>query len=131
MKNQFKTTFAPMLYIPTGIIDIDFYKNAFNAIELRRFSNDDGSIHVVELKVDNAIFHLHEENYIKKEFSPLSCNGVTTNIGLMVDDVDTVMAQAITAGAKATSPAKDYEYGLRQGDIIDPFGHQWTIQKWI
>jgi len=131
MKNQFKTTFAPMLYIPTGIVDIDFYKNAFGAIELRRFNNDDGSIHVVAFTIDGAMFYLHEENYIKKAFSPLSCNGTTTNIGLTVDDVDTVMAQARVAGAKEISPAQDYDYGLRQGDIIDPFGHHWTIQKVI
>ncbi|WP_216846722.1 hypothetical protein [Mucilaginibacter sp. L196] len=46
MKNQFKATFAPVLYIRNGTINIDFYKNAFGAIELRRFNNDDGSIHV-------------------------------------------------------------------------------------
>jgi PhnB protein len=131
MKNQFKTAFAPMLYIPTGTINIDFYKKAFGAIELRRFSNNDGSIHVAELTIDGAMFRLQEENYIKKAFSPLSCNGTTTNIGLTVDDVDTVMAQARVAGAKEISPAQDYDYGLRQGDIIDPFGHHWTIQKVI
>ena len=49
----------------------------------------------------------------------------------MVADVDTVMAQALAAGAKEISPAQDYDYGLRQGDIIDPFGHHWTIQKMI
>jgi PhnB protein len=131
MKNQFKAAFAPVLYIPTGIVDVDFYKKAFGAIELRRFNNDDGSIHVAELTIDDAMFHLHEENYIKKAFSPLSCNGTTINIGLMVDDVDLVMAQALAAGAKEISPAQDYDYGFRQGDIIDPFGHHWTIQKVI
>jgi PhnB protein len=131
MKNQFKAAFAPVLYIPTGTIDIDFYKNAFDAILLRTFSNDDGSVHVAEFTVDGAMFHLHEENYIKKAFSPLSCNGTTINIGLMVDDVDTVMAQALAAGAKEISPAQDYDYGFRQGYIIDPFDHHWTIQKMI
>ena len=131
MKNQFKAAFAPVLYIPTGTVDISFYKHAFGAIELRRFSNADGSVHVAEFTIDDALFHLHEENYIKKAFSPLSCNGVTTNIGLMVDDVDKVMAQALAAGAKEISPAQDYDYDFRQGDIVDPFGHYWTIQKVI
>jgi len=69
MKNQFKSSFAPVLYIPTGTIDIDFYKNAFGAIELCRFSNDDGSVHVAEFTIDGAMFHLHEENYIIKRRS--------------------------------------------------------------
>jgi len=29
------------------------------------------------------------------------------------------------------SPAKDYEYGYRQGEIKDPFGHHWLIEKEI
>ena len=49
----------------------------------------------------------------------------------MVNDVDAVIAQAQAAGAKEISPAQDYDYGFRQGDIIDPFGHHWTIQKMI
>jgi PhnB protein len=126
-----KTTFAPMLYIPKGVMDIEFYKKAFGAIELRRWNNDDGSIHVAELSIDSSLFHLHEENIEKGEFTPLTHNGVTAAIGLMVADVDIVMANAIMAGAKETSPAQDYEYGYRQGDLTDLFGHKWTIQAII
>jgi len=131
MSYQSKTSFAPVLIIPGGITNVDFYKKAFGAVEVRRFSNTDGSIHVVEFTIDDALFHLHEENYIKRAFSPLSCNGITTNIGLMVADVDTMVAQAIAAGAKEISSLQDYDYGLRQGEIQDPFGHHWTIQKLI
>ena len=27
------------------------------------------------------------------------------------------------------SPVIDYEYGYRQGEIKDPFGHHWIIEK--
>jgi PhnB protein len=50
---------------------------------------------------------------------------------LFVSDVDEVMRNAIKAGAVETNPAKDYEYGYRQGEIKDPFGHHWMIQKKI
>jgi PhnB protein len=55
-----KTFFAPELFINNGIKDISFYEAAFGAIELRRFSNDDGTIHVAELSIHGALFHLHE-----------------------------------------------------------------------
>ncbi|MEO8172200.1 MAG: VOC family protein [Sediminibacterium sp.] len=129
--SSIKTSFAPMLAISNGTMNVDFYKNAFNAIELRRFSNDDGSIHVSELEIDGALFRLHEENPDKGSFIPNRYKGVTTTICLMVEDVDAVMATAIAAGAKEASPAQDYDYGYRQGDIIDPFGHVWTIEKVI
>src|SRR5436305_882613 len=55
-----RTFFAPELFINNGVKDISFYANAFGASEQMRFSNDDGSIHVVELSIDGAIFHIHE-----------------------------------------------------------------------
>lgn len=126
-----KTFFAPQLYIRNGVRDIGFYTNAFGAIELRRLTNDDGSIHVAELSIDSSIFQLHEEVPRKSQFSPEKINGTTTLIGLFVPDVDTVMNRAIAAGATVISPAQDYDYGYRQGEIKDPFGHQWMIEMKI
>lgn len=123
-----KTTFAPMLTIPSGVTDVDFYKKAFGATELRRFSDDDGSIHVSELEIDGAMFHLHEQG-INYKSSPDTLKGTTVTIGLFVDDVHAVVAKAVEAGAILTSPVQDYEYGFRQGGIADPFGHRWEIQK--
>ena len=62
-------------------------------------------------------------------FSPEKHNGVTTTIGLMVEDVDAVMARAVAAGAREISPPKSYDYGYRQGLILDPLGHEWLIEK--
>lgn len=131
MSNLPKTAFVPVLIIPSNTTNIDFYKKAFGAVELRRWSNDDGSIHVAELAIDGAMFHLHEENITKGSFSPGIYNGITADIGLMVADVDSVMSKAIAAGAKQINPATDYDYGYRQGDISDPFGHRWTIEMVI
>jgi PhnB protein len=126
-----QTTFAPQLIIPNGITDVDFYVQAFGAIELRRVSNSDNSIHVSELLVDNAIFHLHEETADSGFFSPKRHNGTTVTIGLFVPNVDTVMDRASAAGGEVVSPAQDYDYGYRQGKIRDPFGHIWMIEAKI
>lgn len=125
-----QVAFAPELYIDNGIKDISFYKNAFNATENLCFKNDDDSIHVAELVIEGAIFHVHEvtsTNFI----SPSKTNACTCCIGLFVPDVDTVINRAIAAGAIEISPAQDYDYGYRQGTIKDPFGHFWQIQKKI
>jgi PhnB protein len=123
--------FAPMLYIPNGIKEVDFYTNAFDAVELRRFSNDDGTIHVVELTIHGALFHIHEENLNRLSFNPDHHKGTTVNIGLFVPDVDAVVKKALAAGARIVTEAQDYDYGYRQAEIIDPFGHVWTLQKKI
>jgi PhnB protein len=131
MNQSSKTFFAPELLIPNGVMELEFYKNAFGAVELRRFSNDDGSIHVSEMTIDGALFHFHEENPAKSILSPERAGGVTTILGLMVTDVDTVMARALAAGAIEESPAQSYDYGYRQGKVVDPFGHIWQIEMVI
>ncbi|TSD64684.1 VOC family protein [Inquilinus sp. KBS0705] len=125
-----KATFAPELTIPNGIKDVSFYTRAFGAFELRRFGNDDGSVHVAEFIIGDTLFHLHEQTS-DRNVSPAKAGATTVTIGLFVEDVHTVMQQAIAAGATETSPVRDYDYGYRQGQILDPFGHAWQIQKKI
>ena len=125
------TSFAPQLFIRPGVKDIEFYRKAFSATEIFRFTNDDGSIHVAELSINGNLFHLHEDSPRSNSFSPEKYNSCTVTIGLFVPDVDAVMNSAIAAGATLISPPKDYEYGYRQGEIKDPFGHSWMIEKKI
>ncbi len=122
------TYFAPQLYIKSGVTDIGFYVKGFGAIELRRWLNDDGSLHVAELSVEGALFHLHEESPAAGLFDPTRHHGTTTVIGLFVQDVTAFVNRAVAAGATIVSPVQDYDYGYRQGVIKDPFGHQWMIE---
>jgi PhnB protein len=131
MKTAPKTAFVPQLAIPHGTMDLEFYKKAFGAMETKHITNEDGSIHVSEMFIDGAMFHFHEESYDDTTFPPGKYNGVTTTIGLMVADMDAVMASAIAAGARVTSPAQSYDYGYRQGSIVDPLGHHWIIEMVI
>lgn len=123
--------FAPQLFIPGGIKDISFYLNAFGAIINNQWLNDDGSIHVAELSIKGTLFHLHEERPGKGQLEPGKAEGVTALIGLFVEDVDSVIDAALKAGATLLNPAQDYDYGYRQADIKDPFGHQWMIEMRI
>ncbi len=128
--NNAPTHFAPELHIPNGTFSIDFYSR-LGASENFCLRNDDGSIHVAELEINGAIFHLHETMRWFNALEPITANGVTTVIGLFVPDVQEVMQNAITAGAIEISPVTDHEYGYRQGMFKDPFGHYWQIQKKI
>lgn len=124
------THFAPELHIPNGTLNIDFYTK-FGATEHFCFRNEDGSIHVAELEIKGAIFHLHETMPSIASLEPVRANGVTAVIGLFVPDVSDVMHKAIQAGAIEINPVTDYDYGYRQGMFKDPFGHYWQIQKKI
>jgi len=61
-----------------------------------------------------------------KRFSPSAIDGATGRTLLVVEDPDTVVRQAVAAGATETSPVNN-EHGWRLGRIVDPFGHEWEI----
>jgi len=73
------------------------------------------------------MFRLHEEG--ARSPSPDKAGSTTVTIGLTANDVHAVVEQAIAAGAMVLSPVTDYPYGYRQGEIRDPFGHIWLIEK--
>ena len=131
MNQKQKTFFAPQLYIPSGCTTTDFYQKALGAVELRRWNNDDGTIHVAELSINGTLFHVHEENRQKGRVTPSQYDAVTAIIGLFVEDVNEVLTKAVNAGATLVQPATDYDYGYRQGEFRDPFGHLWLIESMI
>jgi PhnB protein len=123
------TSIVPMLYMNDVGSAIDFYKRAFNAEERWRVKNNDGSTHVAELLIAPAIFRLHEDTSGKGLASPAAVRSTTVRVDLLVANPDELFRKAIAAGAKEISPVQDYEYGFRQGSVVDPFGHQWCLEK--
>jgi PhnB protein len=121
-------TFAPELSLKLVAPAVEFYKKAFGAALLRQFDNPDGSIHVAELSIGGALFHLHEETTALRERSPEGAGTTTVLLGLFAPDPDQLMASALAAGCRELSPMQDYFYGFRQGIVADPFGHHWMIQ---
>ncbi len=125
------TFFAPHLAIKLLKPAMEFYHAAFDAKVLRQWNNDDGSVHVAEMAIEGALFHLHEESEHNQQLSPETLKATTNVISLFPQEPDKMWQRAIDAGGRALSPMQDYDYGYRQGTLVDPFGHQWLIQKKI
>lgn len=124
-----ETSFAPVLYMPVVADALVYYQKAFKAVELRRWSGGDGTIHVAEMTIGNAMFHLHEITGKDAHFNEQPHSFIT--LGLFTANPDMMMQQALDAGGKLLNPMQDYDYGYRQGDVLDPFGHKWTLQQKI
>jgi len=131
MKINNETYFAPLLTVAAVAPAVEFYKKAFGAEELLIVKNEDGSIHVAELSLQGAIFHLHQEMPGEGERGPEAFGGTTVIVGVFADDPDALMNRAVAAGARVLKPMKSHVYGYRQGMLEDPFGHHWTLQKVI
>jgi PhnB protein len=61
--------------------------------------------------------------------SPETVGGTTVRIHLYVNSPDELVVRAIAAGAEEMVPVADQPYGLRQGRVVDPFGHHWLISR--
>jgi uncharacterized glyoxalase superfamily protein PhnB len=46
---------------------------------------------------------------------------------LYVEDADEVFESAVQAGAKVVMPVMTQFWGDRYGQVLDPFGHRWSI----
>lgn len=109
---------------------IDYYTKVFGAKELMRFE-DKGRIGHAELQIDDSHIMLADEFPEMNIRGPESFGGSPVGILLYVKDVDTVFKHAIEAGGKVDREVKDQFYGDRSGNLIDPFGHKWTIATHI
>lgn len=125
---EFETTLTPMLSVRNGAAAIEFYKKAFGAIELSRFVRPDGGV-VAELAIGGAKVGLADESPEAQNLSPEALGGTTVRISLIVADPDAAAERAVAAGARLLFPVADHVYGLRQGRVVDPFGHHWLIGR--
>jgi PhnB protein len=118
---------APWLSVRKGARAVEFYKSAFGATEAFRLEGPEGGV-VARLSVDGAEFWLSDESPEHGNFSPESLGGGSVKMLLIVADPDTVLAQAVRAGAKEVHPVGE-QHGWRVGRVVDPFGHHWEIGR--
>ena len=131
------TQISPMLAVGDGNAAIAFYEAAFGATVLWRLGDD----HVVAgLEIDGAPFFLASESPSHGQRGPASAGFTTVRIELFVDDPVAVQRRAVAAGARERSPVTEYSHPtigprpinrMLQGSVIDPFGHNWLIGKFL
>jgi PhnB protein len=106
---------------------IEFYKEAFNAVETARLPGPNGKLMHAAVRIGDSTVMLVDESPDWGCFGPKALKGSPVTIHLYVDDVDAVVDQAVRAGAKITMPIEDMFWGDRYGKLEDPFGHQWSV----
>ena len=97
---------------------------AFGATVVHRVG--DGDDIVAQLAVGEAAFWVSQASASMRRLSPQAIGGATSRTLLVVNDPDTLVKQAIGAGATEASPVAN-EHGWRLGRIVDPYGHEWEI----
>lgn len=119
---------TPVLNVSDADEAVAFYRRAFDAREIHRNTYPDGRA-VVEMSIDRARFRVAGVGADATNPSPETLGGTSVRINLLVSDPDAVSERALASGARLVAPIADQPYGLRQGGIVDPFGHHWLIGR--
>lgn len=106
---------------------LEFYAKAFDAAVGLRIDGPDGKLGHAEITIGGAPVMLADEHPEMGFKSPQAYGGTPVSLVVYVEDVDTVFARALSAGAKELRPVQDQFYGDRSGTLVDPFGHVWTL----
>lgn len=118
------TAVTPYLIVENAAGYLDFLTNAFGAVERTRVPMGEGLIGHAEVEIGGAAVMLSDA--LPPDFPVTS-----SQIHLYVEDVDSVCAQAVSAGATAVAEPADQFYGDRIARVADPSGNQWTIASHV
>lgn len=125
--NSIKGSLTPWLLVRNGRRAIEFYKAAFEAVEVYHIEDPGGSV-VSRLSIHSAEFWLSDESPEHGNTSPATLGGTCVKLLLTVADPDRVFATAVAAGAREVYAVQE-GHGWRVGRVADPFGHHWEIGR--
>jgi PhnB protein len=120
---------TPVLVAEDAAKALEFYSEVFGATERMRVPGPGGTIAHAEIEIGDSVVIVEDASpYMGTKAPPAGgLEGSPTAMFIYVEDVDGVMAQAEKLGATVERPASDQFYGDRDGHIVDPFGHRWTV----
>ena len=127
---------VPHLVVHDAAGAAEFYKRAFGAEELYRFTRPDGPGFHIHLRVADSLIMVvdapepHDPTGLDAHYrvaSPQALGGTTVGLQFFWPDADVAYKRAVDAGAQPTIPPFDAFWGDRYGCVTDPYGHMWAI----
>lgn len=124
---------TPCLVVRGGAQALEFYAEVFQAKERMRFPGPDGTIVHAEIEIGDSVIIVEDESpYMGTQAPPAGgLAGSPTFLFIYVEDVDAVIARAVELGAELRRSPENQFYGDRDGYIVDPFGHGWTVASHV
>ena len=110
---------TPYLTVDDAAAAINFYADAFGAIEEFRVVGDDGRVGHAELRIGAARIELSDPYPEIDVRSPRELGGSTFALSLTVSDCDAAFARAVAAGASEQRRPDDQPHGNRMAVVRD------------
>jgi len=122
---------TPYLAIDGAANALEFYKKAFGAKELNRQTTPDGKILHANVKIGDSMVMMSDVFPGSLMKSPAGAGTTTVNLHVYSRDVDALWNRALAAGAKVAMPLENQFWGDRYGQLLDPFGHLWSLSMHV
>ncbi len=120
---------TPYLAVSDGAAALDWYTDAFGAVETVRYVGDDGRVGHAEFVFDGARFMLSDAYPEIGVVAADSYDGSSCALHMEVRDCDALHERCVAAGATSAMPPTDQPHGARSATVIDPFGHRWMLSQ--
>lgn len=124
-------TLTPYLIVKGAAEALDFYKQAFGAVEEMRLTDPSGRIGHAEIRIGQSHLMLADEHPEFGALGPATLGGSPVTLHLEVADADAAADRAVAAGATLLRPVADKFHGNRSAMVADPFGHKWFLSAEI
>jgi PhnB protein len=124
---------TPALVVKGGVKALEFYAEVFGATERMRVPGPGGTIAHAEIEIGDSVVMVDGASPEMGTKAPPAggLEGSPNSLYVYVEDVDATVARASRLGATAVRTPQDQFYGDRNGYIIDPFGHGWTVASHV
>ena len=124
---------TPALVVNGGVKALEFYAEVFGAKERMRVPGPDGTIAHAEIEIGDSVVMVDDASPEMGTKAPPAggLEGSPNSLYVYVEDVDTTVERAAGLGAAVVRTPQDQFYGDRNGYIIDPFGHGWTVASHV
>jgi PhnB protein len=120
---------TPCLVVKGAAAAMDFYRDVFGATERMRFPGPNDTIAHAEIQIGDSVIIVEDESPFRGTTAPPAGGlpGTPVFQFIYVDDVDAVVVRAVELGATLQRAPENQFYGDRDGYLVDPFGHGWTV----
>jgi PhnB protein len=124
---------TPALVVNRGVKALEFYAEVLGATERMRIPGPAGTIAHAEIEIGDSVVMVDDASPgMGTEAPPTGgLEGSPTSLYVYVEDVDATVQRAAELGATVVRAPQDQFYGDRNGYIIDPFGHGWTVASHV
>jgi uncharacterized glyoxalase superfamily protein PhnB len=121
-------TITPHLTVRDAHRALEFYQKAFGAEVLDVAPAPGGKVMHAALKIGDSILMLNDEfPEYGGDAAPSAKGGTGVSLHIYLENVDAAFERAVSAGASVKMPVMDQFWGDRYGQLMDPFGHRWSL----